>query len=383
MNARLKTQLESEILRMYCTSKTPIEFNWCLRFLQDSEEIIKKKKLISTVKNQYLCGSCWAIACVQCISDSFVIRGIVNWMPNISYTYALAKYPQEKCNGGSSRILLDQIKNGDGLTSDFCLDDSWCLNNKECFTSQNSLNHFTTKNRSYLSTLIPNAGCIDGNKKHYVYEIDEIYFFSTNDDIYIKNVQEMIKQHIMTRGPVVGGFLIYENFLSGDFTKTGEKIYLENFTYKNINEKIPFDCKKEKILGSHSVSIVGWGKTQNNIDYWYCRNSWGTNWGESGYFKIAMYPHNKICQFSKRIKVLHDGIIKEVGGTSGIFVSKFPELKKIKQTTTNFKNLKYNSSLYSIDENLLLDTDVNYKQTGNNLKPIIIVILLLLFFINF
>ena len=38
--------------------------------------------------------------------------------------------------------------------------------------------------------------------------------------------------------------------------------------------------------GGHLIEVVGYG-SQNGEDYWICKNSWGSQWGENGFFRIA------------------------------------------------------------------------------------------------
>jgi hypothetical protein len=78
-----------------------------------------------------------------------------------------------------------------------------------------------------------------------------------------------IKYQIAKWGPVVGGFLVYENFVN---------------SYKGVDI---YSKGEGKVLGGHYVSIVGWGK-YNNVEYWICRNSFGANWGLMGYFYMKM-----------------------------------------------------------------------------------------------
>jgi hypothetical protein len=80
---------------------------------------------------------------------------------------------------------------------------------------------------------------------------------------------ETIKYELIRFGPVAGGFLVYENFTQ-DYD--GTTIYKE---------------AKGKPLGGHYVSIMGWNN-KDGVEYWICRNSYGTDWGLTGYFYIKI-----------------------------------------------------------------------------------------------
>ena len=67
--------------------------------------------------------------------------------------------------------------------------------------------------------------------------------------------------------PVVVGFTVYSSFESNSVAKTGVMPYPNTI--------------KERVLGGHAVLIVGYNKNRN---VFIVRNSWGSGWGEGGYF---------------------------------------------------------------------------------------------------
>jgi len=44
-------------------------------------------------------------------------------------------------------------------------------------------------------------------------------------------------------------------------------------------------CNNTATDVNHAVVAVGFGH-QDGMDYWIVKNSWGTSWGDNGFFKI-------------------------------------------------------------------------------------------------
>ena len=67
--------------------------------------------------------------------------------------------------------------------------------------------------------------------------------------------------------PVTIGFFVYDSFMSGAVSNTGI------MPYPNV--------KRESLLGGHAVLLVGY---DNRTSRFIAKNSWGTRWGDRGYF---------------------------------------------------------------------------------------------------
>ncbi|OTF79964.1 hypothetical protein BLA29_012980 [Euroglyphus maynei] len=69
----------------------------------------------------------------------------------------------------------------------------------------------------------------------------------------------------MTNGPVEASFEVFTDFLS----------------YKHGI----YQRQSDEIISGHAIKILGWG-VENGTPYWLCANSWNTDWGENGFFRV-------------------------------------------------------------------------------------------------
>jgi C1A family cysteine protease len=73
-----------------------------------------------------------------------------------------------------------------------------------------------------------------------------------------------MKEHISTYGAVIACLVVYQDFFS-----------YSSGVYRHVSGGV---------AGGHCVSLIGYDDAGG---YWIGKNSWGTGWGEGGYFKIA------------------------------------------------------------------------------------------------
>lgn len=211
--------------------------------------------LTSRVYDQGNCGSCWSIAVLSAIEDKCIKRET----PITLNKDVARRFSHDLCEGGNAGAFLDWLTRHDAV-------EALCL-----------LNRF--------------GWCNNLRKLQYVRVIPSSVRLATH----INN----IKRDILKHGSVVAGLLVYDNFKHGQFGP--HEIYLDSVEKYTIQGR-PVFAPLHTLMGGHSVVIIGWGSQEHvevapgvfeTVEYWLCRNSWGSHWGQQGHFKIATGHHNK------------------------------------------------------------------------------------------
>jgi cathepsin F len=189
----------------------------------------RTRGVVGPVKEQGACGSCWAHSASGNIESLYAIK--YGTLYSLSVSQMLdCSYVNDGCVGGNQENAFKYLKSTGGLTTEAA---------------------YPYK---------PRVQTCRGNLGKSIAKVTGYFFAGSNE--------ETMKNYVYSNGPlaVVFNANMLQYYKGGVITSGSAT------------------CS-HGIL-NHAVLIVGYGSS-NGQNYWIVKNSYGADWGENGYFKIA------------------------------------------------------------------------------------------------
>jgi len=206
----------------------------------------REKGVVSDVKDQGECGSCWTFATAETVESHFALS--TGALMDLSEQQILDCTPNPKqcggtggCEGGTAELAMARIIAMGGLSAE------WTYPYTSYF-GQDFTCHFNATQTRPLAHL---ASYVD----------------------LPSNVYNPTITAVATVGPIA---------ISVD---AGSWFAYESGVYDGCNQTNP-DI-------DHAVQLVGYGTDPKFGDYWLVRNSWSSQWGEKGYIRLRRTAHEE------------------------------------------------------------------------------------------
>lgn len=197
----------------------------------------RSKGIISNVKDQGRCGSCWSFASTENVESYYALK--YNNLPVLSEQQILDCTPNPNecggtggCGGGTVELAYQRIQAMGGLSSEWTYPyTSYYGDNSQC-------------NVSRVSPVAQLVGYVN----------------------LPSNENSMVLNHLATTGPLA--------------------ITIDASQWSGYEEGVFDGCNQTNPDLDHGVQLVGYGTDPSQGDYWLVRNSWSPQWGENGYIRI-------------------------------------------------------------------------------------------------
>ncbi|KAL7732354.1 hypothetical protein ACLKA6_004338 [Drosophila palustris] len=202
----------------------------------------RTKGAVTPVKNQGSCGSCWAFSATGVLESHHFIKN--GQLVALSEQHLVdctrgSPYYQNGCQGGWPARALTYVKDNGGINTE----SSYPYEGKDrnCRFDRNNIG----------AKVVNIFGVPSGNEPQLANAVAE-------------------------KGPISVAIdaSLFQSYRGGVFNQPS--------------------CKGRV---NHAVLVVGYGTDKKGGDYWIVKNSWGSNWGENGYIRMARNRNNQ-CQIA-------------------------------------------------------------------------------------
>jgi len=244
-------EVHRQMLKQHAAGQVPHR-----SFLQEAESLPKEfdwsskdgRNFLEPVMDQADCGSCYAASSMRMLTARHKIRqndtDALPW--SINFPLFCSEYNQG-CKGGYG-LLTAKWSRDVGLLPATCMRyNTGGSCRLECDLKSLKGKRFRAESHRYVGTWYGNSSV------------------------------QAIREELYRGGPLVVGLEPTEDFMfyAEGIYKTGAK---------GTPLLRPGDQEWERV--DHAVLLVGWGEEAGQ-KYWRIQNSWGPDWGEEGFFRIA------------------------------------------------------------------------------------------------
>ena len=212
-------------------SSLPTEFDW-----RNKEGV----NYISPIRNQEKCGSCYAFGSMAMLEARVRILSHNQLMPVFSTQdiVSCSSYSQG-CEGGFPYLIAGKYGQDFGVTLEECF--PYTGNDTTACVLETPCQRYRTADYHYIGG----------------------FYGACNE--------ALMMDELVHNGPIAVSFEVTK-----DFQQYRSGIYHQTGLQDSFN---PWE------ITNHVVAVVGYG-VEDGEKYWIVKNSWGTEWGEDGFFRI-------------------------------------------------------------------------------------------------